>query len=555
MLGRVGERAAVRRRDPAGDRQPEAGPAGADVACLGEAHEPVEHPLPVGDGDAGTVVLDREQHRVVLTRDRDADRAHAVGGAGRVVDEVAEDLCEPVRVDLGGHGSVGRADVERHRGEADPRAVDLGACPGDEVDRAPVERDPPVEPGHREHVVDEPRGTVGLSDHVHRELFAHRGVGIPDERVRRRADARDRGAQLVGGVGEEPADALLGGHGLRLGTLDGVEHVVEGHRDPADLGVPARRAEPPTAVALRDGPCGGGELVEGTERAPHDEHDADHGDTEERERGTAHHPAELGEGLLDVPGPRGEGDPGAVVEHRPECQDPVVGRDGRRRHPDAARPRGRRRAVRRVGPPVRGRPRVRGAAAIATRGSGEGRGVRRSGAQLVGRGSGVDGRSVGLHDPDRQSLCGQPVGQVVGVEHADEGRRGRGTVAQSVLDLGAEPGAEDRLDRDDESGEQDGEEHEHGDDGAQPERRGAQAALPRGSSRARGARSARRACSTRGTRDTRDTRDTRGHAAPRSTPSRYPRPLTVCTSRGPCASILRRSALRWTSTRFPATAS
>ncbi len=93
--------------------------------------------------------------------------------------------------------------------------------------------------------------------------------------------------------------------------------------------------------------------------------------------------------------------------------------------------------------------------------------------------AGLDGGAVRLDDPHRQSLCGEPVGEVVGVEHADERCGGGGPVAQSVLDLGAEPGTEDGLDRDDQAGEQHGEERDDRHHGAEPEGRGAQVGVAR----------------------------------------------------------------------------
>ena len=54
-------------------------------------------------------------------------------------------------------------------------------------------------------------------------------------------------------------------------------------------------------------------------------------------------------------------------------------------------------------------------------------------------------------------------------------RRGGGPVAEAVLDLGAEPLAQRRLDRDGQPRQQQGEQHEHGDDGPGAQRARAEA--------------------------------------------------------------------------------
>ena len=109
---------------------------------------------------------------------------------------------------------------------------------GGEVDQVVLLAGVLVEPGQPEHVVDQPAHPLGLQrDAAHRlvhlraagegALLVELGVG---------AQRRQRGAQLVAGVGEEPPGELLAGLALADGGLDAGEHPVEGRAQPAHLG-------------------------------------------------------------------------------------------------------------------------------------------------------------------------------------------------------------------------------------------------------------------------------------------------------------------------------
>ena len=94
-----------------------------------------------------------------------------------------------------------------------------------------------AQPGQPEHVVDQPAHPAGLQhDPVHhlvdlvgaaqRALLVELGVG---------AQRGERGAQLVAGVGEEPAHLLLAGLALVQAGLDPGQHAVQRRAEPAHL--------------------------------------------------------------------------------------------------------------------------------------------------------------------------------------------------------------------------------------------------------------------------------------------------------------------------------
>ena len=97
-----------------------------------------------------------------------------------------------------------------------------------------------------------------------------------------RLEGGDRGAELVGGVGEEAAGCGLAGARILDRFLEGVEHLVEGCGEAAQLGVGAARDRGEVGVAVGNAGRGLDDGREGTEGGPGAVEDEDRG---ERERG------------------------------------------------------------------------------------------------------------------------------------------------------------------------------------------------------------------------------------------------------------------------------
>ena len=91
-----------------------------------------------------------------------------------------------------------------------------------------LQRPSRVQPGQQQQVFDEVRHPLGLGLHpVHR---MRDGIGIVTHPLREfgvAADGRQRGAQLVAGVGDELTNPGLAGLAGRQGGVDVVEHPVE----------------------------------------------------------------------------------------------------------------------------------------------------------------------------------------------------------------------------------------------------------------------------------------------------------------------------------------
>ncbi len=113
-----------------------------------------------------------------------------------------------------------------------------------QVDRLPAQRPLLVQAREQQKVLHQQAHALGLAldpaQHPRpRGLVRH---GALAEQLGEAADRRQRGAQLVAGVGHEPAHAVLrrAGRGLGLalravGGLEAVDHAVEGGRQAADL--------------------------------------------------------------------------------------------------------------------------------------------------------------------------------------------------------------------------------------------------------------------------------------------------------------------------------
>jgi hypothetical protein len=75
----------------------------------------------------------------------------------------------------------------------------------------PGEREALLEPGDGEQVVDQPSGAVTFAQDLQDEFLAGGAVGAGAQQCFRAGlHGGDRGAQLVGGVGQEAAHAFVG---------------------------------------------------------------------------------------------------------------------------------------------------------------------------------------------------------------------------------------------------------------------------------------------------------------------------------------------------------
>ena len=189
----------VRRHDLGDDGQAEAGAAVGAGAGVVEPHEPLEDPVAVVGGHAGTVVGDVEGRLVAVAPERD-DHLRA-GVPVRVVDQVAQHPHELAAV--ADHPHVLGAHLGAH-----PVFVRPGALRLDELVEvhlvAPGLQAALVGAGEEQEVVHQPPEPLGLA-----AQRAH-GAGIAVlQQLQARTDGGERAAQLVAGVGDEPPLHLL----------------------------------------------------------------------------------------------------------------------------------------------------------------------------------------------------------------------------------------------------------------------------------------------------------------------------------------------------------
>ena len=242
------------------DREAEAGRGGVGRVRSGRVGpgEPLEQVGQQAGGDAGAVVGDRQNHPRRGRERAPADRLRpgpglAVGqpvadphgdqGAVRRVpsgvgEQVREHLVQPVLVAGGEHRVV--------RELQDPPVAGAGGLSvAGGVDRQPAQVDrfrrqraPGVEPGEQQQVVDQDAHPLGFRQHP-AERVRDRLAGVA--RVQQRelgvaADGGQRGAQLVRGVGGEPAQPRLAGRAPSQRRLHVAEHPVERQAHLAGLG-------------------------------------------------------------------------------------------------------------------------------------------------------------------------------------------------------------------------------------------------------------------------------------------------------------------------------
>ena len=158
-------------------------------------------------------------------------RGGVLAGVG---EQVGHDLVQPRRVAGHAERRVGQGQAPLALAVDDAGVVDRLEQQAGQVDGLALEGASGVEARQQQQVLDQPGhpGRLGLD-------LAQRGagrVGLPAGELGVAGDRRQRGAQLVGGVGDELPDLLLAAVPGLQGRLDVVEHGVEGRADLPDLG-------------------------------------------------------------------------------------------------------------------------------------------------------------------------------------------------------------------------------------------------------------------------------------------------------------------------------
>ena len=126
-----------------------------------------------------------------------------------------------------------------------------------------VDGEPALVAGEDEQRADEVLGVIDRGADVgrHAAQVGGRAGGVVQHDVDGRAHDRERGAQLMGGVGDEALLALERG-------LEPVEHLVEGLGQFVEFVAGAAQRDPRRQVVLRGGAGGCGDPVHRAQRAP-----------------------------------------------------------------------------------------------------------------------------------------------------------------------------------------------------------------------------------------------------------------------------------------------
>ena len=129
-------------------------------------------------------------------------------------------------------------------------------------------------PGQEQQILDEHAHPLALLlDPSHRQRGVGRVVRRPAaEQLRVAADRRERRAQLVRRVGEEPTERLLRRAAFVHRLLDPTQHHVQRRAEPPHLRARIGLLHPSREIAGGDGLCRHLDLLERTEPAPHRHH-------------------------------------------------------------------------------------------------------------------------------------------------------------------------------------------------------------------------------------------------------------------------------------------
>ena len=298
--------------EPRAGRLPLLAAAGPGVV---EAHEPVQHPVPVGGRHPGPVV----DHQHLGTR---AHGAHPHQHPPRprdvapgVVEQVGQHLGQPLLVATDGAGLRVHGDLQPGSEQPGPLHLCVHECT--QVHGPGAQLQPGVDPRQREQVLHEPSGAAGLPHHEQLHPLGRRRIGPAAGREHRLGGGLhpgQGGAQLVRSVGDEPSGALLGGQGRGLGPLERVQHLVEGRRRAAELGVGAVGVEPAPSLAARDGTGHRRHPVQRAQGGAGGQQQEQSGEHEGPHQQRHQHPAQLRPHVGDPGGVHGHGQQRAVGE-------------------------------------------------------------------------------------------------------------------------------------------------------------------------------------------------------------------------------------------------
>ena len=261
-------------RVAAGDRQAQAGAATVGRATMIKSHQPLEDPLPIGRRDAGTRVEDVDHRPGRLSLQRHVHLALGTGCAYGVVDHVAQDPADLVRV--AHHRRVGATHRDGRLGMQHAHPIQLRSGQRAERDRLQGQVDAGIQPRGGEQIGDQGAGPLGFADQQRLQMLALIMIELiimMQQRLRGRLYAGDRRPQLVRGVGQKRPRALLGLPGPELRSLELVQHLVEGLGRLSQFGVGAGRRQPRTPPATGDFLGQLGHRVQRSQRQSHGQRD------------------------------------------------------------------------------------------------------------------------------------------------------------------------------------------------------------------------------------------------------------------------------------------
>ena len=287
--------------DPGHDGQAEAGAGAARLRPPSERQKRSKSSLGVVGRQAGAVVAYLEADRPVLARGADADRGPGRRVDERVAQQVGEDLAQLVGVAGDGDPLLDTTvDLAVGRGRA--RVVDRVADEAAEVDLDVRGVRDLVEAGEGQEIFHEhAHARRLLLDAPHRLLdVGGLAGGAHAEELGVAADRGQRRAQLVRGVGEELAQAVLARLARGERPLEAVEHRVERDAEAADLGARVGRLDAVRQVAAGDR---AGRVAHAVEREQPDAHDDPGGGGEQQEDAADHERLDgeqAAQGLVDV---------------------------------------------------------------------------------------------------------------------------------------------------------------------------------------------------------------------------------------------------------------
>ena len=219
---------------------------------------------------------------VVLTHaNRDGRSGRRVGQ--RVREQVGHDLAQPVVVARDGE-RLRHVELDRARRIDGSGVVHGVAGDAHQIHRVVRDRTALSRPGQEQQILDEHAHPLALLlDPAHRQRGVGRVVRRPAaEQLRVAADRRERRAQLVRRVGEEPTERLLRCAAFVHRLLDPTEHHVQRRAEASHLRAGIRLLHPSREIAGGDRLGRHLDLLERTEPAPDRHH------RQERHRGQHH---------------------------------------------------------------------------------------------------------------------------------------------------------------------------------------------------------------------------------------------------------------------------